>query len=256
MSRSVDEHLLPFAPSITAGPGPAAPDELACRIAEALAAHGWAHVAHPLSDDEFETVARHIGTIELRTDLRVDPERAAQQRRDLGDDARGRPVLYEAEAMDYHTDRPGVGVLAWRCVEPDATGGENQWLDVRDIAATFTPDELDALGLIEVGYAMTTESGSLEVRFAPLVERGADGPLVYWVPWRVRPLRGEDERRLLERFVAYVRTKHERGPMALRLRPGESLFLENRRMLHGRAPLPPDSRRHLVRLYIRREPHS
>jgi hypothetical protein len=154
--------------------------------------------------------------------------------------------------MDFHTDRPSAGILGWRCVEPDATGGESQFLDLRDIAGAFSPEELDALGRIEVGYALAAGPGSLEVRYAPLVERGPEGPLVYWVPWRVRPLRDEAEARLLERFVAYVRAKQDRGPTTLRLGRGECLFLENRRMLHGRASLPPDSRRHLVRLYIRR----
>jgi hypothetical protein len=146
-------------------------------------------------------------------------------------------------------------VLGWRCVEPDATGGENRFLDLRDIAGAFSAEELDTLGRIEVGYAVPVPdgSGALDVCYHPLVEHGPDGPLVFWVPWRLRPPQDEAGKTVLARFLAYLKAKEERGRTTLRLGRGECLFLDNRRMIHGRSPLRPDSRRHLVRLYIRRE---
>ena len=51
------------------------PGSLADRVRDAVARHGWALVAGGLSDGEFEAVARELGTIELRTDLLVDPVR-------------------------------------------------------------------------------------------------------------------------------------------------------------------------------------
>jgi hypothetical protein len=254
MIRPVIENPSEAPAAIDPGPGPIDPDEIAGRVVGSLAAHGWAHLVRPISDAEYEALARRLGTIELRTDLRVDPEGAARQRRDLGADAIGRPVLYEPEGMDFHTDRPSIDILAWRCVEQDAEGGESRWLDLRDMGEAFRPEEVDALGRIEVGYAVPDGAKGLEVRYHPLAERGPDGPLVYWAPWRLRPPEDEALVQLLGRFVAYVRSKEASGPRALRLSRGECLFLENRRTLHGRASLPPDSRRHLVRLYIRRAP--
>ncbi len=238
--------------AIAPPPGEIDLDEVAARIKAALSAQGWAHLARPISDQEFEALGRILGTIELRTDLLVDPERAAGQRRELGPDAVGRPVLYEPEGMEFHTDRPSVDILAWRCVEPDAEAGENRWLDLRDLGEAFSAGELAQLGRIQVGYALADGAAGLQVRYNPLVEDGPDGPRIYWVPWRLRPPEDEALAEVLARFVDHVRSKEESGPLTLRLERGECLFLENRRMLHGRAALPPDSRRHLVRLYIRR----
>ena len=253
MTRTLNATSSPLSAQLEVGPGPIDPEAVAGLINTALAAHGWAHVGRPLSDAEFVAIGGCLGTIELRTDLLVNSDLARQQRLDLGPDAVGRPVLYEAGGMDFHTDRPTIQVLAWRCVEPDASGGESQWIDVRDLDGTFSAAEIEAMGRIEVGYAINNGSSGMEVRYAPLVERGPAGLLVFYVPWRVKRPLSDAEAELLERFAGYVRAKCAGELKTLRLSRGACLFLDNRRMLHGRASLPPDSRRHLVRLYIRRD---
>jgi hypothetical protein len=225
---------------------------LADRVRGAVARHGWALVARALSDAEFDAVARRLGTIELRTDLFVDVARERERRAALGADADGRPVLNQAEGMDFHTDRPSAAWLAWRCVEPDATAGENQLIDAGDLVEYFTEDEIDGLSRVRVGHAIEGAGGTVSaVRYVPLVSRGGTGLQVYYVPWRLAPPADQAGVHLLERFVQYLRDKEQHHLLLIRLERGQCLFIDNHRMLHRRADLAPDSKRHLVRLMIR-----
>src|SRR5262249_47253168 len=135
-------------------PGPSELDALAEDIRQAVGLAGWAHVQRRLSEPEFETLARKLGTIELRTDLVVDPEVTRRNREARRRDSPGRPALGEAAAMDFHTDRPLIDLLGWYCVEPDQDDGANLLIDTQDLAEQFSAQELDDLGRIEVGYAI------------------------------------------------------------------------------------------------------
>jgi hypothetical protein len=227
--------------------------ELAGRIRGALDRDGWAWVGHRLEEFEFERVARRLGTIELRTDIVVDPGRAQDQRRHRTVD-RDRPGVYQAAGLELHTDRPTAAVLGWYCIRPDDHGGATLLLDTRDILNTFTTEELDGLGRIPIQYMALGRIDGREVPLlAPLVER--DGPIlkVFFVPWQVQTPSDAWCQHLLARFVRAVRDRAERAVIPVRLEQRQSLFIDNRRMLHGRGPLPPESRRHLVRLYLRTE---
>ncbi|WP_395237111.1 TauD/TfdA family dioxygenase [Vibrio alginolyticus] len=43
-------------------------------------------------------------------------------------------------------------------------------------------------------------------------------------------------------------------PIILRLEPGEALFVDNKRMLHGREDIPQDSPRYLYRIHTTKHP--
>ena len=226
---------------------------LAGRIRRALDRDGWAWVGHRLEESEFERVARHLGSIELRTDIFVDPGREQDQRRQRTVEP-DRPGVYQAAGLDLHTDRPTAAVLAWYCIRPDEHAGAILLVDTRDLLDTFTTEELDGLGRIQVQDMALDRIDGREVTYlAPLVTR--DGPVlkVFYVPWQVQTPSDEPCRHLLARFVRSVKDLTERAVIPVRLEHQESLFIDNRRMLHGRGPLPPESRRHLVRLYLRAE---
>jgi hypothetical protein len=224
---------------------------LAARIREAVSLHGWAHVEERLTEAEFEVSSQCLGTIELRTDLIVDPELERRQRALRYENSPGRPALGEAAGMDFHTDRPNVDVLAWYCVEQDAEDGSNLLIDTRDLSEHFSEEELSGLGRIAVGYGKRNAAGYEDHYAAPLVAHGPAGWRVFYVPWQVRPPLDEGGKALLARFVHYIGEKATGDLLRIRLERGQCLFIDNHRMLHGRGPLPPDSRRHLVRLYLR-----
>jgi Taurine catabolism dioxygenase TauD, TfdA family len=224
---------------------------LADHVHSNLAAHGWVHVAHSLSEADFEAVAARIGTNELRTNIVVDPERERLQKASRGT-MLARPGVYQAAALDMHTDRPTAHVLAWYCVEQDDQAGATLLIDTSDLTDHFSDADLDGLGRVHVTCAIRDPITSKEiVKTAPLLTRRGDTRLLYFVPWLVDQLTGEAELELLQRFIRYVRMKEENDLIPIRLERGQSLFIDNRRMLHGRGELPAGSRRHLIRLYLR-----
>src|SRR5262249_28857080 len=124
-------------------------------------------------------------------------------------------------------------------------------LDTNDLSEHFNSDELDALGRIQVGYGIRPPDGIGEILHqAPLISRDA-GLKVFYVPWQIRTPPDDLGRALIARSSRYVRLKAGRDLLSIRLERRQSLFIDNRRLLHGRGALPEDSRRHLVRLYIR-----
>jgi alpha-ketoglutarate-dependent taurine dioxygenase len=230
---------------------PEDPQARADRIRRTLRERGWAHVRDRLSEAEFEATARGLGAIDLRTVIVVDPERRDREKAARRYDP-DRPSVYHEAELEFHTDRPTADLLAWYCVTPDADDGSNLLIDTRDFFDRLSAPELRALGRIRVGYAnLDPSAGGQALLSEPLVTGGADGWRVFYVPWQVLPSDDEEANRLLARFADDVAARRARGPLRIRLEAGESLFIDNHRMLHGRGPLSPDSRRHLVRLYIR-----
>ena len=225
---------------------------MAARILGAIEERGWADVRHPLAEHEFEAIARRLGTIELRSEIVVDPGRDLLQR-EARDFRPARPSVYQDSELELHTDRPSADWLAWYCVRQDPEGGATLLVDTRDLTEHFSRGELEHLGRIDVGFNTRNPDTGREIAHrCPLLERGGPGLKVYYVPWLVEIATGDEEgRRLLDKFDDYVREKKERDSVPIRLEEGQSLFVDNRRLLHGRGPLSPESRRHLVRVYIR-----
>jgi hypothetical protein len=216
------------------------------QIRQELGSRGWVHIARPLALAEFEAVGQRLGSIDMRSDVVVDPVREQELRAARRTNA-NRPAVYQAAAMDFHTDRPSAHVLAWYCVRQDEQGGANLLVDTGDLPDCFTEEELEALGTIRVACPPAHPAQEEEVRYEPLVSRRAGSWKVYYMPWYVQTPGDEDGAHRLARFVQYLK-EHE--VIQVRLKEEESLFIDNRRILHGRGPLPADSRRHLIRLYI------
>jgi hypothetical protein len=232
---------------------PADPAALADYIRMAVKSRGWIRVAGPRPLSEFEQIGACLGEIELRTDIVVDAARDREQRERRRHQP-SRPGVYASAALELHTDRPTAAMLGWYCVEPDATGGATQLVDTRPLLSEFSTDELVALGRVQVRHAQPDAVTGEEVLYhAPLVSRRGSEWAVFYVPWFVEPPQNEAGRLLLERFQRLVEHERRRDVLAIVLKRGQCLFIDNRRMLHGRGPLPEDTRRHLVRLYIRTE---
>ena len=96
---------------------PEDPPTLADRIRRILRLQGWVHVRDRLSEGDFEATARHLGTIDLRTDIVVDPERRSREKAARRYDP-DRPSVYQESGLEFHSDRPTADVLAWYCVTP------------------------------------------------------------------------------------------------------------------------------------------
>jgi len=182
----------------------------------------------------------------------IDPVREDEDRRRRRADGKpDRPVVYSSSELGFHTDRPTVDVIGWYCVEQDASDGAVLLIDTVDLEDHLSAAELEGLGRIEVGYSVRDrETGREELRSAPLASQGPRGLAVYYAPWRLPRGLDASTARLLAGFAAYVERRRETSLSRIRLEPGESLFIDNHRLLHARGELSPASRRHIVRLYI------
>jgi hypothetical protein len=210
---------------------------------------GWCHLEQPVDVSAFLALARALGTVTRYLDVVVDAKKEREQRisrRRIVD----RPSLYQADGLMLHSDPPDVDILALHCIVQDAHGGENQLVDVGDLTDAFEAEEIERLGRVEVAYSADNPDGTDGERVRPLVIH-RDGLLdLFYSPWGVRTPKDEDLRHSLAGFLSYLES---RPVIEVRLRPGETLFINNRHMLHGRKALPRDSRRHLVRVHIRTE---
>jgi alpha-ketoglutarate-dependent taurine dioxygenase len=222
---------------------------LAADVRERLPREGYVYIDRALPEEIFTAAARQLGTVTMRTDIRVDAAADDALRRARDPLHADRPSVYRAKSLSYHTDTPLADVLAWYCLEQDAAGGSSVLVDTADVARHFDAEELAALEHVRVRSHIREEAGHEIVREYPLLAAGK----VYYAPWLVAPDLSEAERKLAERFDEYLAKKAATTPIRIRLKPGEMLFIDNHRVLHGRGELPPDSRRHLVRLYIRTE---
>jgi alpha-ketoglutarate-dependent taurine dioxygenase len=221
--------------------------QLAAEVRERLPREGFVHIDRVLSQEVFAEAAQQLGAITLRTDIRVDPAADDALRRARDPQHADRPSVFRAAGLSYHTDTPLADVLAWYCVEQDAADGSSALVDTGDVARHFDADELAALERVRIRLLTREQAGHEIVNEYPLLAAGK----VYYVPWLVSPDLDDEERNLAARFDDYLAMKDATQPIRIRLKPGEMLFIDNHRILHGRSELPPDSRRHLVRLYIR-----
>jgi len=221
--------------------------QLAAEVRRRLPGEGYVHIARVLPQDVFTAAAQQLGTITLRTDIRVDSQADDALRRIRDPLYADRPSVYRADGLSYHTDSPLIDVLAWYCVEQDAVDGTSALVDTADLTTHFNDEEQAALSRLRVRAMMRDDDGREFAREFPLF---ADGK-VYYAEWLLCENLGDAERALASRFADYIAQKDATAPIRIRLKPGEMLFVDNHRILHGRSEIPADSRRHLVRFYIK-----
>jgi hypothetical protein len=226
------------------------PQNPSATILEALKTDGYAYVKQPLSLNEFELISKSIGTIELKTDIKIDPDqvRLQNQARTTG----GRPSTYQAEALDFHSDNPRINVLAWYCLEQDEVDGALYLVDTDSVAEYLSQDELEILTRTYVMYAhYRAGSNKEELLKEPVLTAVGARYRVSYQSWLLLDKYTEEQTAALNRFSDYIREMQKTSRIRVRLEKQQSVFIDNRRLLHGRDSLPPDSKRHLIRLYLR-----
>src|SRR5205807_10245227 len=93
--------------------------EISAAISNTLASAGYLHLQWPMSMENFERVASRLGTIVLRSDVKVDLERARNQEQVRH--IRGRGGIYSPSPLHLHTD-PNADLVSWCVVGQDEIG--------------------------------------------------------------------------------------------------------------------------------------
>jgi hypothetical protein len=228
---------------------PSTLDEISAAIRSVLAATGYLHLTSPMSMEHYEQIAGQLGTIVLRSDVKVDLDRARNQEqvRHL----RGRGGIYSPSPLHLHTD-PNADLVSWYCVEQDETGGPMLMLDTGNLEEHFSQRELEILGRVDLwSPSRKSEAEPETLTPMPMLSRKDGRYKLFYAPWLLRDSYDSEAASALEKFAAYVGGLEEKGLISLPIKKHDTIFIDNGRMLHGRGALPETSRRHLVRLYLR-----
>jgi len=222
---------------------------LADWIARALDVQGYAHVESPVPFEDYESVARLIGTIILRSDVQIDVDRDQMLRQTRTIE---RPSIYSAGPLGFHTD-PHADLVCWYCVEQDEIDGSVLLLDTSDIGGHFSAAELAVLGMVQLkSFTRDSDSTLEQYTFAPMLTHRDGKYRMFYAPWLICGPDTDESRSVLEKFRDYVRDKEATQLITLRLKKSECLFVDNHRMLHGRGSIAFDSKRRLARFYLTR----
>lgn len=181
--------------------------------------------------DEYYAVCEEIGEIRHKLDVRLKKDSK---------------IYANIEGkVPFHTDNPHIPIVAWHCVRPDQNDGSNLLINGRLITEKLSADDISTLTCIRLPVPYTDGDH-------PML--GLDPYHVYWLPRMVEEAKerlSEMQLLVIQRFYKALMEVYESAMFErVTLNMGDTLFVNNWVMLHGRNELPGDSERYLVRAYI------
>ena len=150
-------------------------------------------------------------------------------------------ALATDQEMALHTDHPRARWISWECVRQSSAGGYSLLKDTKPALDSLSGDERDELRALTIRthVVFPDDTGAY-----PILRQDGDGAdWVYFTPWMTD---GQSS----PAFRKFIRALEATPPLTLRLYPGESLLIDNGRMLHGRSALGGDKDRLLVRRWL------
>jgi len=199
-----------------------------------LLSSGYSIHRSPMSYETFREVAKRFGAIWHSTEIKVDPQ--------------SKWLVHAGTALSLHTDNPYANVVAWYC-NTSSSGLDEPTLLVNlcDLYNHMTAADLRHLEEICIPiqnistYKFTPE---------PLLKRWQDGFRLNYIDWFTPVIPTAAHEHSLLRFKELLKNKEHNNLISVRLRSGESLFINNNVVLHGRNRLAPTSLRSLSRVWI------
>lgn len=155
--------------------------------------------------------------------------------------ANAKAALATDQEMQLHTDHPRARWISWECVRQSSEGGFSLLKDTKPALDSLTEGERDELRTLEIRthVVFPDDTGAY-----PVLRKDGDGSdWVYFTPWMT-------DGRSSPAFRKFVQALEATPTLSIRLCPGESLLIDNGRMLHGRSALGGDKDRLLIRRWI------
>ena len=228
-------------------------DRFLPKLRDNIEKNGFAYIESKHCAEQFEDIGAALGKIKLRSDIKINKELDSMNKktRISGNIKNNRPSSLRAQALALHTDRPTVNIIGFHCVRQDEESGHLTIVDTLSIAGWFSEDELARLARIKITY--TDRKNGVGKEFSGLnsiVEKKSERYNIYYAPWFFPESRGQYEDSLIEKLKEFVDRQKACAATNILLSPGQSVFIDNQRMLHGREAISEVSKRHLIRLYI------
>ncbi len=155
--------------------------------------------------------------------------------------ANAKAALATDKEMQLHTDHPRARWISWECVRQSSEGGYSLLKDTKPALSSLTAAERDELRSLSIRthVVFPDDAGT-----CPVLRNDEDGSnWVYFTPWMT-----DDQSS--PAFRKFVHALEATPTVSVRLYPGESLLIDNGRMLHGRSALGGDKDRLLIRRWI------
>jgi hypothetical protein len=154
--------------------------------------------------------------------------------------------------VPLHTDQPEVSVIGWWCEAQDDEDGASRLLDTWPVVDSLPEGDRARLRRVEL-VTPPLAGGPPTVRW-PVLRPTPRGEHVFCSPWLRAASDDPDDQGALDEFRRRVSEHAHRAVQSVRLRVGDALFVDNRRVLHGRHAIAVASRRCLRRLWLRDAP--
>ena len=205
-------------------------------VADAIRRDGFFH-ARGIGQDEYIALAASLGEVVAVEEIELRPGVGS--------------YACSPGPVPFHTDHPAVTSAAWYCLRQDPVDGASLLVDAQRLIGKLSLEQTALLERLRLAFPPLVAGHPPGA--APVLMPWSDGYGVYYPPV-VRP--EEPEPAALDALRELAEKIREVGPnvqIRIRLQVTDALFIDNRRMLHGRGPLRPNSPRLLRRAWIRRE---
>jgi hypothetical protein len=160
--------------------------------------------------------------------------------------AQGSKIYANIEGkVPFHTDNPNIPIVAWHCLEPDSMDGANMLIDSHVVIQKLSQEDIITLTGVRLPVPYSDSDHAI---------LNLDPYHIYWLPRMVEEAKSafsEKELGAVKRFNTVLEELYRSAQYKnLRLQKGDTLFVNNWVMLHGRNEISGESKRHLVRVYI------
>lgn len=147
-------------------------------------------------------------------------------------DTKSRAKLATATSMPLHTDHPAANVVAWFCKENSDSGGVSVLQDFDSVRNSLSRQHLADLARIQVKVPKSSTS---------LPMCSMDG--LYFADWL---LSAPSRIRYCDAINEFERQLREHDLIKIRLKKNEALFIDNKRILHGRSEIQNTTKKRLL----------
>lgn len=151
------------------------------------------------------------------------------------------------EALDLHTDTPLANYVSWYCINQDKIAGESEIIDGFQLLNSLPNEIRDTLSNTDIKFPIYKKHA---VRNYPILTLDETGfKQLYYTSWLKNENYTDKQK---EAIFSFEEKLENTPPIKIKLKPCESLIIDNNRMLHGRQLIPADSDRYLYRIHVRR----
>ena len=161
-----------------------------------------------------------------------------------------RDVASFYKKVPFHNDCPEVDIINWYCVEQENEGGDVQYLDSSDILNSLSAKDIEGLQSLSTNYRTFRDKGA-DLHKTSILTIDGNKTKVYFTPWLRESDYSEEQAELLGRFRSYLKNLEETKLISIPIKKGESIFVDNTRLLHGRQEISPTSKRTLFRTWLK-----